>query len=312
MKNNDIYYTQIEQLIKRNEINKQARYYKDTDTLVTYQNVGRLLAEAQKNEHPKYGDNYIKEWSNKLTLLYGKGYDATNMRKFRQFFLMFPNRAPVERRLSWSHYKTLLPIKDENKRNYYINLCITNNLSKNELINSIKNNPYERLLNKPKNIEIINDKNRTYEIKEHIKNPIILKLNKFDEILNEHDLQIKILAELKNFFQELGEGYTFVGNEYKISYGSRNYYLDILLFNYKLNAFIVVELKMRELKKEDKAQMEFYMNLVDTNLKEDFHNETIGIIVTRFQKDFIVSFVSQDKIIPITYKLDGINSKIEI
>lgn len=202
MQKENKYYLEIEQLIKRNEINKKARYYKDiSDTLITYWNVGRLIAEAQKYERAEYGKELIKKWSKKLTTLYGKGYNESNLKRFRQFYLMFPKGAPMEHVLTWSHYKVLFPIKDENKRNYYINLCLTNNLSKNELIKSIKNNSYERLLNKPKNIKIINDKKKKYEIKEHIKNPIIIKLNQYDEILNEHNLQVKILAELKNFFK---------------------------------------------------------------------------------------------------------------
>lgn len=111
------------------------------------------------------------------------------------------------------------------------------------------------------------------------------------------------MAELKTFFEELGEGYTFVGNEYKIKYGGKDYYIDILLFNYNLNSFVVIELKLRELRKEDKAQIEFYMNLVDDNLKKEFHNSTIGIIVSKYQDKFIVSFVSSNNIIPITYQI---------
>jgi len=183
-------------------------------------------------------------------------------------------------------------------------LCITRNLSKRELINEIKSDAYERLLNKPEHIEIINETNKKeYNICEYIKNPIIIKLNNDDKILKEKDLQIKILAELKRFFEELGEGYTFVGKKYKIKYGNKDYYIDILLFNYNLNSFIVVELKLRTLKKEDKAQIEFYMNLVNNNLKREFHNNTIGIIVSKEQDKFIVSFVSSNNIIPITYKI---------
>lgn len=114
---------------------------------------------------------------------------------------------------------------------------------------------------------------------------------------------MKILSQLKNFFGELGKGFTFVGNEYKIKYGNKNYYIDLLLFNYELNCFVVVELKLRELCKIDKAQIEFYMQLVDENLKRDFHNKTIGIIVSKKQDKFIVSFVSNELIIPITYKV---------
>ncbi len=108
---------------------------------------------------------------------------------------------------------------------------------------------------------------------------------------------------MQNFFSELGKGFAFIGNEYKINYGNKNYYIDMLLFNIEVNAYVVVELKLRELKKEDKAQVEFYIKMIDKKLKRDFHNKTIGIIVTKEQDKFIVSFVSKENIIPITYQL---------
>jgi len=262
------YYNEIESLIKKNEVNKRARYLKDnSETLKTYWEVGRLIIEAQGGEaRAIYGNGLIKEWSNKLTSLYGNGYKISNLKYMRQFYLMFQKSQPVVDQLSWSHYLSLMPIKDKNKRNYYINLCITNNLSKRKLIEAIKNDSYERLLDKPKHIEVINDKEEIeYNIREHIKNPIIIKLNKGDKILKEKDLELKILAKLQNFFTELGEGYTLVGNQYKIRYGNNNYRIDILLFNVELNSYVVVELKLRELKKEDKAQMEFYMGIVIRN-----------------------------------------------
>lgn len=146
-------------------------------------------------------------------------------------------------------YKNYCVIENENKRNYYINLCIERNLSVRELRNEIKNNSYERLLTRPNKIEIVAIKEEQYNIRKHLKNPIIITLNENVKVLKEKDLQILILAKLKNFFMELGQGFTMVGNEYKIKYGNNIYFIDLLLFNYKLNCFIVVELKLRKLKK---------------------------------------------------------------
>lgn len=303
------YYNEIESLIKKNEINKRARYLKsNSETLKTYWEIGRLIIEAQGGaKRATYGNKLIKEWSKKLTSIYGNGYDYTNLCRFRQFYLAFSIVGPVAQ-LSWTTIVKILPIKDENKRNYYINLCITNNLSKRELIKAIKNNSYERLLDKPEHIEILNDKEEIeYNIREHIKNPIIIKLNQDDKILKEKDLELKILAKLQNFFTELGYGYTLVGNAYKIKYGNNVYRIDILLFNVELNCYVVVELKMRELKKEDKAQIEFYMNAIDQKLKRNFHNKTKGIIVTKYQDKFIINFINSNDIIPVTYLLKEIN-----
>ena len=299
--NEEQYYSEIEHLIKKNEINKKVRRLEENNDLVkTYWEIGKILVEAQGgSSRAKYGNELIKKWSSKLTELYGKGYDATNLRKFRQFYLLFEKCDPLGLTLTWTHYRELLPIKDENQRNFYINLCIKNNLSKRELQQEIKSNSYERLIDKPDKIDIIIPKK--YSITADMRNPIIIKVDK--EIKSEKDLGLSILANLSYFFKQLGEGFTYVGHQYKLVEAGRNYYIDLLLFNYKLNCFIVVELKLRELKKEDKAQIEFYMNLVDEKIKEIHHNKTIGIIITKESNEFIVNFVRSEEVIPLSYEL---------
>ncbi len=299
--NEEKYYEEIEHLIKKNEIQKQVRRLEENNTLVkTYWEIGKILVEAQGGSlRAKYGNELIKKWSEKLMKLYGKGYNYTNLSRFRKFYLNFSNLAPVAQ-LSWTSIVTLLPIKDENKRNYYINLCIKNNLSKRELIREIKSNSYERLMNKPDKIDIIVPEK--YSITTEMKNPIIIEVNR--EIKSEKDLELSILANLSYFFKQLGEGFTYVGHQYKIVKNNQNYYVDILLFNIELNCYVLVELKLRSLKKEDKAQMEFYMKLVDEQLKKPFHNKTIGIIITKETDEFIVNFVGSEEIIPLSYELE--------
>ena len=298
--NEESYYQEIEHLIKRNEINKRARKINDeNDTVTTYWNVGRLIVEAQGGcERAKYGNELIKKWSIKLTELYGKGYNITNLKRFRQFYLVFEKGATVWHHLSWSHYRRLLSIKDENKRNYYINLCIKNHLSERELTKELKANSYERLMNKPNKIDIMIP--TKYSITTNMKNPIIITVQ--SKITSEHDLELSILANLDFFFKQLGEGFTYVGHQYKISNSKNNYYIDILLFNIKLNCYVVVELKLRSLKKEDKAQIEYYMKLVDEQVKEVHHNKTIGIIISKESDKLIVNFIKREDIIPISYE----------
>ena len=295
------YYVEIEHLIKSNEISKRARKLEENYSLVeTYYHIGRLIVEAQGgSKKAKYGNELIKKWSIKLTEIYGKGYDATNLRRFRQFYITFQKCGPLDRILSWLHYCLLLPIKDENKRNYYINLCIKNNLSKRELHQEIKSNAYERLVHKPENIEI--EIPKTYSITTDMKNPIIIPI--INEVNNEHDLELNILANLDFFFKQLGQGFTYVAHQYKLVKDNHNYFVDILLFNYEFNAFVIIELKLRSLRKEDKAQIEFYMNLVDEQVKRPFHNRTIGIIISKESDKFIVNFIRGNDIIPLYYEL---------
>ena len=202
--------------------------------------------------------------------------------------------------LSWSHYRRLLSIKDENKRNYYINLCIKNHLSERELTKELKANSYERLMNKPNKIDIMIP--TKYSITTNMKNPIIIKVT--NQITTEKDLELSILSNLSFFFSQLGEGFALVDHQYKITNGKNNYFIDVLLFNYKLNCFIVVELKLRNLRKEDKAQVELYMKLVDEQVKEPHHNKTIGIVITKESDEFIVNFVKKEDIILLNYELE--------
>lgn len=299
------YYIELNSLVKRLEVNKRTRYLQDnSETLNTYWTIEKLIVEAQGGEkRAKYGNELIKKWSKDLTEVYGNSYNYTNLSRFRKFYLLFPIVDPLGQQLTWSHIRAILPIKDENKRNYYINLCIERNLTKRELINEIKSNAYERLLNKSEKIEIITNKKEAYDIRDEIRNPIIIKLDKNDRILKEKELQLKILSKLKQFFSDFGQGFALVGNEYKMSYGNKDYRLDLLLFNIEMNCYVVVELKLRELKKEDKAQIEFYIKIVDERLKRDFHNKTIGILVTKEYDKFILTFVKSHNIIPITYEL---------
>ena len=140
------YYKEANHLINKLEVNKKARYLKDnSETLNTYWTIGKLIVEAQGGEtRSKYGNALIKEWSDKLTKEYGKGYDSSNLKRFRKFYLYFQKVGTLCQQLTWSHFRYVLSIKDENKRNYYINLCITHNLSVRELRNEIKSESYEQ------------------------------------------------------------------------------------------------------------------------------------------------------------------------
>ena len=296
-------YEEVETLVKKVEIGKAIRERQANNEITeAYWNIGKLIVDAQGGkEKSKYGDALLKKWSEKLSKEYGKGYDYSNMRRFRQFYLTFPICGTVCHRLSWTIVRTTLPIKDENKRNYYINLCIKNNLSKRELIKEIKSNSFERLEHKPDKVDIITSA-IVPAITENFKNPILLNLNG-NKVENEKDLEKLIYSQLSYVFMQLGNDFTWVGNQYKISDGNKNYYIDMLLYNVNYNCYVVVEIKCRSLKKEDKGQTEFYMTLVDKYKKRANNNPTIGIIITREQDKFVANFVKSEKLVPLTYEL---------
>lgn len=212
-------------------------------------------------------------------------------------YLIFLKCAPVAR-ISWTNITYLLPIKDESKRNYYINLCIKHHLSKRDLRKLIKDKSFERLVNKPEHIELISLK-REYSLFNDIKNPIIIEIDENKMIKSEKYLETTILSEIEFILTQFGEEYCFKGSQYKIN----NYYIDILLFNIEFNCYVVVELKLRKLKVEDKAQTEMYMKLIDEHLKKAYHNKTIGIIISKEQDKFVANFVRSEVLMPLTYEL---------
>ena len=303
------YYKEIKNLIEEKEVNDKVRYLESNkETIKTYYEIGRLLIEAQDGEEKaKYGDGLIKKWSSELSREYGKGYNLTNLKNMRQLYLIIKkSRTSCDQlTLTWSHWRYLLPLKNENERNYYINRCIQNNLSVRGLINEIKTKSFDRLsYADKKHIKLITDKETSLDIKDMIHDPILINIDD-NEKISEKVLKKYILKELEHFFLELGTGFTFVGSEYKLSYDNKNYYVDLLLFNTELNRYIVCELKLGEIKPRDVAQTKVYMMLTDKFLKRRFHNETIGIIITRKNGKLALEYVSDPNIFVTTYRLSN-------
>ena len=302
------YLKNIEELIVENEARKKANALRDnSSTLLTYWNIGKLIVEAQGGvKRAKYGDNLISEWGRKLIEKYGKGYNKSNLSRARTFYLYFPIVAAVRQQLTWTHYRLILPLKNENERNYYINLVILNNLSSRELQREIKNKAFDRLSYADKeHIEIISDTNNTtLSIKDMIKDPIILKSDNTINKIDEQAIHKYIISLLEDKFLELGTGFTLAGHEYKIHLDNKTYKIDLLFFNYLINAFVVVEVKIRELKHYDISQLEFYVNYVDKNIKRDVHNKTIGILIVKKKNKFVIEYTTSDDILITTYALN--------
>ncbi len=290
------YYKEIKNELINNEITKKIKdYSKNRSDLTTYYNVGKLLSEAGKH----YGEGIIKKYSERLTSELGKGYTITNLKLMRQFFV-FSKSHTVCDLLTWSHYRTLLTLRDDNKVNFYIKIIIEQNLSVRQLRERIKNKEYERLDDATKEKLIAKEEATLADL---IKNPIVIKNNNNREILSEKALQKLILENISSFLKELGNGFAFVENEYKIKIGNTYNYIDLLLHNYVFNCFVVVELKVTELKKEHIGQIEVYMNYIDKNLKEVTQDKTIGIIICKKDNKFIMEYCSDSRILAKEYQI---------
>ena len=291
------YYNEIKNEILNNAITKKIKdYSKNKSDLTTYYNVGKLLSEAGKH----YSEGIIKEYSDKLTKEFGKGYSQRNLRNMRQFYCVSTKWQTLSAILSWSIYCELIWFDNINKINYYITICKEQNLSVRELRKRIKNKEYERLDESTK-LKLI--KQETLKVEDAIKNPIIIN-NRFNyEVISEKVLQKIILEDIEEFMKELGNSFCFIGSEYPIKVGCNYNYIDLLLYNIEFNCYVVIELKINKLKKEHIGQIEVYMNYIDKNLRKITQDKTIGIILCRKDNKFIMEYCSDERIKVREYKL---------
>ena len=297
------YYSEIKKELINNEVYKKVKdYSKNGSDLNTYYNVGKLLIEAQGGEaRAKYGNGLIKEYSKKLTIELGKGYNSTSLKRMRQFYIFIEKGAAMRHQLSWTHYRELILLKDINQINYYIDICIKQNLSYRQLCYKIKNKEYERLDGITKNKLMKNTEEKS--IQDFIKHPIIIK-NKYNyEEISEKILKQLILEDISSFMKELGRGFSYIDSEYKIKLGDRYNYIDLLLFNIEFNCYVVIELKVTEIKAEYIGQIKKYMNYIDKNLKTINQDKTIGIVICKKDNKFIMEYCSDNRIYRTTYEL---------
>lgn len=291
------YYEEIKNQLIENEINRKVKNYAiNKSDLETYYNVGKLLSDAGKH----YGEGIIKEYSKRLTKELGKGYSTTRLRYIRRFYIFSIKYPSVTDKLTYTHYCEIIWLDDSDMIDYYINISINQNLSVRQLREKIKFKEYERLPAVTKEKLKIKEK---MELKETIPNPIIINnTNNYEEI-SEKVLQKIIMEDIQSFLESLGDGYTFIRNEYKIRIDNQYNYIDILLFNINYNCYVVVELKIKKLDKRDIGQVEFYMDYIDKHIKKINHDKTIGLIICREDDKYIIEYATDRRIVARRYEI---------
>ena len=293
------YYEEIKNKIIDNETYERVKdYSKERHRVITYYEIGKLLNEAGG----KYGANIIKQYSKKLVIEVGTKYNERTLRRMRQLYLLFKKQkwSTVSTKLSWSHYSELLSIKNDDKLSYYLNLSTIQNIGVRELREKIKSKEYERLPDETKNKIIKEEK---LEVKDIVPNPILIKNKNNIEIITEKVLHNLILEDIETFMRELGNNFSFIGSEYKIKIGDTYHKIDLLLFNIKYNAYVVVELKVNEFKVEYISQVQKYMNYIDKNIKEISNNNTIGILICKRENKYVIEYCSDERIVVRKYVL---------
>ena len=294
------YYNEIKSILIDNAIGRKVREYKSNQKdLESYYNVGKLLVEAQSGEErAKYGNELMKEYSKKLTNELGKGYSVRMLQKMRQFYLLTQRSPPLAAKfksinITWSNICEIMQLKNLEEIEYYLNLSNKLCLTKLELRTKIKSKEYERLDSKIREKLV---KQEEVSVKDKIPDPIVLEGLEYKEKLTEKVVQKWIDENPASFCKSLGEGYTYCGSQYKIKIGANYNYIDVLLFNVMDMNYVVVEIKVTEIKKEHIGQIQTYMNYIDINLKKEFHNKTTGILLVRENNKWLIKYINGDDV----------------
>lgn len=263
-----------------------------------YWNIGRLIFSEQNGKNrAEYGEQLIKKLSIKLTSEFGKGFTTTNLKTMRKFYIKFPNSHALRDQLSWTHYRLLLKVDDDKKREFYIDECIKSNWSTRQLERQINSFYYERLLStqnsdKEEVRNEIKELEQSKSINDVVKDPYILEfLNlKENKKFLERDLEQGLMDNLQEFLLELGKGFSFVGRQRRITADGEHFYIDLVFYNYLLKCFVLIDLKLGKLTHQDIGQMDFYVRYYEKEVKREDDNPTIGIILCSEKNETIVKY----------------------
>ena len=289
----ETFYTSIKELLEQ----ARKRIYRNinSEMVLTYWQIGKKIVEKQGESRADYGAGLIKELAIKLSEEYGRSFSKRNLWFMRQFFLKFRKVNAVSSQLSWTHYKMLLRVENEEARNFYINEAISGNWSVRQLEREINTFSYQRYLASHGNHDVVDDtakREKSDDPKDIIKDPYVLDFLglKADSSFYEKDLESALITHLNEFLLELGNGFAFVARQKRFDMDGRNFYVDLVLYNYKLKCFVLIDLKRGDLTHQDIGQMQMYVNYYTRELMEPGDNPPIGIVLCADKSDTLVRY----------------------
>lgn len=266
-----------------------------------YWTIGKKIVDKQGgDDRAEYGIGLLKELSNQLTNEFGRGFTMNNLRYMRQFYLTFPIWNAVRSKLSWTHYRLLLRVQNEQAREFYHDECSKANWSTRQLERQINSFFYERLLSSREKDPVRNEilaleKNRAPE--DIIKDPYVLEFLGLEQSasLFEKDLEKALIEHLQKFLLELGSGFSFVARQKRISFEGRHFYIDLVLYNYILKCFVLVDLKVGDLTHQDLGQMQMYVNYYTREMRNEGDNPPIGIVLCADKSESVVKYTLSEE-----------------
>ena len=277
-----------------------------------YWSIGKLIVEQQGGEErAEYGKSLIAELSQQLTLDYGKGFTATNLKYMRQFYLTFQNRHALRDQLSWTHYRMIMKVENQNAREWYLEEAAKGIWSTRQLERQINSFCYERVLSSP-NKELVRDeiikKEPLLSYYDIVKDPYVLEflgLKQNDDLL-ETKLETALVTHIQKFLLELGRGFTFETRQKRISFDGEHFYIDLVFYNYILKCFVLIDLKTTKITHQDIGQMQMYVNYYTRELMNEGDNPPIGIILGADKSENVVKYTlpeDNSQIFTSKYKL---------
>lgn len=294
--NNAALLVDIKQVIQ--QARTQVKQTVNTAMVQAYWQIGRLIIEheQQGKERAAYGKAQLQQLSKQLTAEFGKGFDVTNLRNMRRFYLAFAKQETLSLELSWSHYNLLARIENPEARLWYQQQASEQHWSVRALERQIGTLYYERLLaskqKQPVEQEAAEKTQALAESnKDYLRDPYILDfLNLQDKTYQESELEQGIINNLQQFLLELGKGFAFVERQKRLRFDDEDFYLDLVFYNFKLKCFLLIDLKVGKLKHQDVGQMDTYIRLYDEQFKGDDDNPTIGLVLCSEKSEAVVKY----------------------
>ncbi|MFT4303772.1 MAG: PDDEXK nuclease domain-containing protein [Candidatus Woesearchaeota archaeon] len=308
---NNNFFADIKKVILKTRMS--AYYSINKEMLKAYFEIGRKIVEEEQNgkKRADYGIYLIEELSKELLKEFKKGFDVTNLRRMRRFYLTYEKWETLSPKLSWSHYCELIKIDDNYKRAYFEKYAITENLSVRDLKRQIYSLHYERLLMSKDKKSLIEYEKKSFipsKIDEVFKDPYVLEFLNLEEkyAYSEKELETRILSKLQYFLLELGQGFSFVARQKRFTLDNEHYFIDLLFYNIYLKCYVIIELKTSKFSHKDTGQMNFYLNYVKKELNNKDDNDPIGIILCTDKHDVQVEYATSgilNKVFVSKYKL---------
>lgn len=267
----------------------------DTERVLMYWQIGKVIFEEEQlgKERAGYGEFLIKSLSEALQPTHGSGFSYRQLNLFRQFYRSFPIVNALRSQFSWTHYRTLIRIDHQDKRDFYISEAEKNNWTARQLERQVNSQLFERLLlsnDVASVLAVAREERVPTDAKEIIKDPMVLEFLglKRETAYYEKDLEGAIITHLQDFLLEMGNGFSFVARQKRIHLEGDEFFIDLVFYNRLLQCFVIIEIKTSKLTHEDIGQLQMYVNYYDRYEKEDFENPTIGILLCADKNDAVV------------------------